>query len=95
MNDMETRFRRYVILRTLAEDPDRKHNLHVLIRLLDLAGLPASSDRLRADLSWLEEMGLAETDEAVGILCARVTARGVDVAMGRAKAPGVESPGPV
>ncbi len=94
MTDLETRFRRHALLRILAEEPDRKHNLHVLQRLLDLAGLPASLDLLRAELSWLQEMGLLETDDACGILCARITARGVDVAMGRTKVPGVESPGP-
>lgn len=51
-------------------------------------GRPASADVLRSDLAWLNEQGLATVDGDV----ARVTERGIDVALGRARSPGVRIP---
>ena len=47
-------------------------------------GILASSDLIRADLGWLQEMGLARFDGEA----AQCTERGMDVARGRAKFPG-------
>lgn len=47
-------------------------------------GITASADLIRADLTWLSEMGLARFDGRV----ASVTERGKDVARNRAPFPG-------
>lgn len=55
-----------------------------------LTGYVASMDRIAVDLAWLAEQGLVESTGAV----ARLTARGEDVALGRAQTPGVRRPAP-
>ena len=53
-----------------------------------------STDKLRAELAWLEEQGLVTTHTVGSIVVATATARGLDVAHGRARVPGVKRPGP-
>lgn len=56
------------------------------------AGRASSTDALHTDLSWLEEQGLASLAACEDGRVARATARGVDVALGRARSPGVRAP---
>ena len=94
MADLELELRRLEILRILNEDAGYRKNLRLIQRILELRGLTVSGDRLAADLAWLAEMGLAETDAQSGILVARLTERGADVCRGRTRVPGVARPGP-
>lgn len=55
-------------------------------------GLAASLDQVRGDLAWLAEQQLVDYDRARAI--ARLTARGIDVSLGRAEVPGVARPRP-
>ena len=55
-------------------------------------GRAASGDALRTDLAWLAEQGLATVDACEDGDVARATERGVDVALGRARSPGVRVP---
>lgn len=59
-------------VRTLRQDIEHVH------------GIVASADLIRADLTWLQEMGLVRFDGEA----ARCTERGMDVARFRAKFPG-------
>jgi hypothetical protein len=94
-NEFARENRRLVVLQMLAEDADYAANEHVLRRGADAYGHSISQDTLRGDIAWLTEQGLITTD-TVGstTLVAKITARGLDVAQGRAIVPGVQRPRP-
>lgn len=97
MNSFErllTEDRRLMILRLLAEDPGYQANVYVLRPALEAVGHTVSHDRLEADLAWLAEQGLVTVGEAAHVTVGRLTARGADVASGRATVPGVKRPEP-
>lgn len=95
-SEIVTADRRLMILRALAEDPEYSHNDAVLQRMLGAVGHTISADRLRTELRWLEEQGLVGIDPVggMGMMVARLTQRGEDVARGRTTAPGVARPRP-
>ena len=75
--------RRTSILASLYFDP-LSSTADLAEQLETVHGVNASADLIRADLTWLQEMGLARFDGRV----ASLTERGKDVARGRAKFPG-------
>ncbi len=85
---------RLSILRGLEQDPDYAHNAAVLRSLLAAIGHAVSRDRLHTELAWLEEQALVTLEDVSGVLVARLTTRGEDVALGRTRVPGVKRPGP-
>jgi Fe2+ or Zn2+ uptake regulation protein len=86
---------RLLILQLLEQDADYSHNQRVLHAGLDAMGHAVSMDAMRAQLRWLEEVGLVKVSEMEGIgMIVRITQRGVDVARGRSKVDGVARPGP-
>jgi len=77
--------RRSSLLATLYFEPAGTARVGVLVRQLELVhGLVASADLVRADLAWLDEIGLVRYKDD----SAQVTERGRDVATGRAEFPG-------
>lgn len=78
--------RRRAILAALALAPGYTLPERALRAQIELIGYTVSLDLLRADLGWLEEVGMTEA--------ARLTDRGLDVVMGRASVPGVRRPEP-
>jgi repressor of nif and glnA expression len=84
---------RLVILQVLEEDPDYSHNERILQAALERVGHGISSDRLRTELRWVEEQGLVTIDD-VGLFVVKLTHRGEDVALGRARVDGVARPRP-
>ncbi|MCB1909974.1 MAG: hypothetical protein KDH15_21645 [Rhodocyclaceae bacterium] len=82
--------RRRALLYALSVAPASTLPLRALAHQLDLIGYPVSSDRLRTDLAWCQEQGLLGTTDDLATL----TERGVDVACGRARLPGVACPPP-
>ena len=94
-NDFQTADRRLVILKGLEAAAQYRANLLLLRRYCDAVGHVVSSDRIAADVAWLAEQGLVEHDTSGPIAVATLTARGLDVASGRAEVPGVQRPQPV
>ena len=87
--------RRLVILRALAAAVQYRANAYLLRSFCDQVGHTTSADRLAVDLAWLAEGGLVTTAQpAADVLVATLTARGLDVAEGRASHPGVKRPAP-
>ncbi len=78
--------RRRVILHIL--DAARA-NESILQTALDRVGLATSRDGVRTSLSWLAEQGLVHVEDVDGLTVAALTRRGLDVAEGRARVPGV------
>lgn len=83
---------RLAVLEVLEEDPGYSHNEDVLQRAVGYLGHQVSADRMRSELSWLQEQGLVEISEVGPIWVAKLTSRGEDAALGRARVPGVRRP---
>jgi Fe2+ or Zn2+ uptake regulation protein len=87
---------RLTLLRLLAEQPGYQGNSSVLTQAADAsAGFSCSRDQVKTELAWLAEQGLVTTTETLpGLVVAKLSERGGDVAAGRAIVPGVQKPGP-
>jgi len=87
--------RRLLILRLLSEMPTYKANSSVLYTALGAWGHAPSRDQVKTELRWLSEQGLITVEDigASDVLLATLTARGQDVAAGRAFVDGVKRPG--
>jgi hypothetical protein len=86
--------RRLVVLRMLAQDADYSHNEYILREALRVYGHRLSADLLRSELHWLAEQGLLSVEDVSGVLIAKLTRRGKDVADGAVVVPGVKRPEP-
>ncbi|NCG55189.1 MULTISPECIES: VpaChn25_0724 family phage protein [Serratia] len=84
---------RLVTLRILSEMPGYTSNSSVIFEGLTRYGHNPSRDLVKSELLWLEEQGLVSTEDIGTVLVVRLTARGADVAAGRAIVPGVKRPG--
>ena len=93
-SQLVTEDRRLVILRFLAEAQDYCLNTSVLQSVLASVGHCCSRDQVATDAAWLEEQGLVRSEAMGPVALVRLTARGEDVAAGRAVAPGVKRPSP-
>ena len=90
-----TEDRRLSILLVLAEAPGYSANAFLLRdAIAEIYGHNASVDQVRTDLAWLGEQGLVEAKTTGDVTIATLTARGADVAGGRASVPGVKRPMP-
>jgi hypothetical protein len=86
---------RLCLLRLLDEAPGREANSSILHDAVLAYGLKCSRDFCGAQLAWLAEQELVDLDlltESLAVV--RLTARGADVAAGRAAVPGVKRPSP-
>lgn len=91
---MLTKDRRLVILRFLAEDAGYKLNTSVLQSALDAYGHSVTRDQVAVDAAWLAEQELVRCEQLGPVTVVELTARGADVASGRAEIPGVARPRP-
>jgi len=85
---------RLVVLRLLSEVPGYDLNDSIIQDGLDRYGLDISRDALRAQLEWLEELGLVTLEKLGSTYIATLTGRGGDVACGRATVSGIKKPRP-
>lgn len=92
--DLEKSHRRRIILDSLRQDPDYSINESMLRSILREFGFSVSRDLMKTEMAWLVEQGLITTKEIGGILVAKLTNRGEDVATGVVVVPGVARPEP-
>lgn len=92
--DLVEEDRRLVVLRFLAEDAGYTLNTSVLQDGLCRVGHCVSRDQVATLAAWLLDQGLVEVEAVGPVTVVRLTARGVDVATGRARVPGVKRPSP-
>ncbi len=87
---------RLTLLRLLSEQQGYKANSSILTDAADrVAGFAATRDQIKTELSWLAEQGLVTNSNAIeGLIVAKITERGIDVAKGLASVPGVQKPAP-
>jgi len=86
--------RRLVILTLLSHATGYSDNEYLIHAVLPEQGHDISRDKLGAELAWLQEQTLITTNKVGGVTIAKLTARGLDVARGRAAVPGVKRPEP-
>jgi hypothetical protein len=91
--EFQTQDRRLVVLKGLASSAQYRANALLLRRYCDAVGHVVSADRIEQDIAWLAEQGLVEATRGQ-ITVATLTARGLDVADGRTRVPGVQQPQP-
>lgn len=92
--DLQQEARRLAILQLLKADPDYSINDDLIQRLLASQGHGVSIAVVRADLAWLEQVGLLSTNELPGYTVAILRNDGVDVACGMSVVPGIARPRP-
>lgn len=92
--DYQTEDRRLVLLKALENAAQYRANAFLLRRFCDSVAHVVSADRIEQDIAWLHEQGLVVRDRAGEVTTATLTVRGLDVATGRTKVPGVQSPQP-
>lgn len=86
---------RIAILRFLEDAPRYTSNLSMLTAQLPDVGISYTRDQVRGELGWLQEQGLVTLDErSPSLLLAVATQRGVEVAQGIVRYPGIQRPGP-
>lgn len=85
---------RLAVLQVLAADAAYAHNDRVLQSALGGLGHGVSADRIRTLICWLAEQELVTVEDVDDLMVAKLTTRGLDVALGRAAAPGVQRPRP-
>jgi hypothetical protein len=93
-SEILARRRRLDLLRLLSQAPGYSSSEAVLYQALSVGPTPASAAQVGADLLLLAEVGLVELETLVDMQMARITQHGLDVAAGRAQAPGVSRPRP-
>jgi Fe2+ or Zn2+ uptake regulation protein len=94
ISNIAAEHRRLAILQLLAKDPDYSINDTLLQQLLGQVGHGVGMAVVRADLAWLEQLGLLATSELPGCTIAVLRNDGVDVANGVAGVPGIARPRP-
>lgn len=86
---------RIAILRLLEEAPKYTSNVAMITALLQDFGIGFSRDQVAGEGAWLAEQGLVtQTELSSGLLVLTATQRGLDVAMGIVRHPGVQRPSP-
>lgn len=84
-----TEDRRLALLKLLTACPGNIVNCNVLRAGALLHGHSISTDRLRVDVAWLEEMELVSVQETDLAVLVTLTERGSEVAAGVVRVPGV------
>lgn len=92
-NELKRSDMRLVMLRSIADD-GYSLNESLIQTVLELYGHTATRDQVRTQMRWLEEQGLVSIDDIAGILVAKLTGRGADVASGKATVDGIKRPRP-
>lgn len=91
---VETEKLRWAILAHLHASPGYELNDELLMEGARAQGIPTTSDRVRAAIAWLEEQELVTCRQGMGLVMARITNAGEEVARGYRVFPGVLRPRP-
>lgn len=95
LSDHMREHRRLIILRCLTETAGYVSNSSVLMDHANRWGVVSTRDDVRTDSAWLAEQGLVTVEQiSPSVSLVTLTARGHDVAEGRAIVPGVRRPSP-
>ena len=94
-SDAVTLDARLRLLQLLASNPAYTGNEVVLpLELVRKYGHTLTRDRVRTELTWLEDQGLLVLQKPGGIILATLTSSGLEVSCGIGRNPGVAAPRP-
>jgi DNA-binding transcriptional ArsR family regulator len=85
---------RIAILRLLEEAPKYTSNVSMIKMLLHPLGIGYTRDQVTTEVNWLKEQGLVTIEDHAGFMVVTATVRGLEVAQGIARHPGVQRPKP-
>lgn len=85
---------RIAILRMLEDAPKYTSNVSMITQLLHPLGIAFTRDQVASEVAWLKEQGLITTEDHAGFIVVTATVRGVEVAQGTVRHPGVQRPRP-
>lgn len=83
---------RISILRMLEDAPQHTSNVSMMASLLPQMGIGFSRDQTTGEVNWLKEQGLATVENHKNVTVVTATVRGVEVAQGLVRHPGVKRP---
>lgn len=86
--------RRREVLRFLENCGDYTSNGDVLLTVLNAIGIKSTRDAMVTDLCWLQEQGFVSLEDRQEFVVVTATERGVEIAKGLARHPGVSRPRP-
>lgn len=89
-----SKHRRLTILRFLADSPEYTSNASILVEVCNGFGVTSTRDQVAGDVAWLKEQGMASFDDHGAVMVVTASARGVEIAQGKARHEGVKRPGP-
>lgn len=92
--DLATESRRLYLLRTLKVSAGYRAGTELLKLALQNMGMTASTAQIKADVAWLESLGLVSTQSLPGMTIVMLRNEGVDVADGVSIVPGIARPQP-
>ncbi|ASF47010.1 hypothetical protein CEK71_13530 [Methylovulum psychrotolerans] len=87
--DLAAEIRRLHLLKTLQVASGYRASADLLKMALQNMGDAAPTSVIKADLAWLEQLGLVSTTEHSGMTIALLRNEGVDVASGTSVVPGI------
>lgn len=93
-SDTLCRHRRIAILRFLEASGGYTANSSILTDTMQALGVTSTYDQVVTDLEWLAEQRFVTLVRDGDFVVAMATARGVEIALGRATHPGVQRPRP-
>ncbi|CUH68001.1 hypothetical protein TG4357_03332 [Thalassovita gelatinovora] len=85
---------RIAILRLLEDAPKYTSNVSMIAQLLHPLGIAFTRDQVAGEITWLQEQGLITTEDHGGFIVVTATLRGIEVAQGIARHPGIQRPRP-
>ena len=94
MADIQVEARRLAILLLLQQDQDYSINDQLMQTLLSQVGHGVALAVVKADFSWLEQVGLLAVNDLGGCAVAVLRSEGLDVARGLSTVPGIARPRP-
>lgn len=83
---------RLVILRALADEPDRRLNSSLLCTALEQFGILRSRDWVHDELRWLADLGVVSVETAGSVAIAILRQKGVDHVERRHVVTGIKRP---
>ena len=87
-----SKHRRLAILRFLSDCPEYTTNASILTDVVNAMGIASSRDQISGELDWLKEQGFVDYHHHGAIIIATASARGIEIATGRAFHHGVQRP---
>lgn len=90
MQKIQREYHRRAILSLLLYDADYRLSLDMLELVLDAAGHNLTRDQIETEAAWLDEQGYVTRERpAMGLVVVALTDRGLEIARGKARVPGI------